>query len=150
MTLFCCPNTVTVSEGPCTVVIMNYVTATVLCIHSVTPIWKFHGLNYFRPSSDRFVELYSWKRSSSLSGYSVLVVANNRVEVIKSDFLIDSMKYGGDVSGPSPIWPKLGQLTRFGLKTCWKPIFLSFITVKVDLELKNCENVKKFQKRFGP
>ena len=60
------------------------------------------------------------------------------------------MKYGGDVSGPSPIWPKLGQLTRFGLKTCWKPIFLSFITVKVDLELKNCENRKKFQNFFGP
>jgi len=68
----------------------------------------------------------------------------------KSGFLIDSMKSGGDVSGMSPIWPKLGQLTRFGLKTIGKPIFLSFITVKVDLELKNCENVKKFQKRFGP
>ena len=59
------------------------------------------------------------------------------------------MKYGGDVSGPSLIWPKLCQLTRFGLKTCWKPIFLSFITVKVDLELKNCENVKKFQNALG-
>ena len=69
---------------------------------------------------------------------------------LKSGFLIDSMKSGGDVSGMSPIWPKLGQLTRFGLKTIVKPIFLSFITVKVDLELKNCENVKKFQKRFGP
>ena len=70
--------------------------------------------------------------------------------ILKRDFLIDSMKSGGDVSGMSSIWPKLGQLTRFGLKTCLKPIFLSFITVKVDLELKNCENVKKFQKRFGP
>ena len=72
------------------------------------------------------------------------------VNILKSGFLIDSMKSGGDVSGMSPIWPKLGQLTRFGLKTIVKPIFLSFITVKVDLELKNCENVKKFQKRFGP
>ena len=60
------------------------------------------------------------------------------------------MKYGGDVSGPSPIWPKLGQLTRLGLKTCWKPIFLSFITEKVDLELKNCEKPKKIQNRFWP
>ena len=58
------------------------------------------------------------------------------------------MKSGGGVSGMSPIWPKLGQLTRFGLKTCWKPIFLSFITVKNDLELKNCEKPKKFQNRF--
>ena len=60
------------------------------------------------------------------------------------------MKSGGDVSGLSPIWLKLGQLTGFALKTYYEPIFLSFITVKVDLELKNCENVKKFQKRFGP
>ena len=69
---------------------------------------------------------------------------------LKSGFLIDSMKSGDGVSGMSQIWPKLGQLTRFGLKTCWKPIFLSFITVKVDLELKNCETVKKFPKRSGP
>ena len=72
------------------------------------------------------------------------------VSPLKSGFLIDSMKSGGGVSGMSQIWPKLGQLTRFGLKTCWKPIFLSFITAKNDLELKNCEKPKKFQNCFWP
>ena len=36
----------------------------------------------FRPSSNRFIEVSSWKKSSSLDGYSIVVLAENQIEVL--------------------------------------------------------------------
>ena len=51
--------------------------------------------------------------------------------LIKRGFLIGSRRSRGGVCGPSPIWLKLGRVTRGNLKSCQETIFLRFVACRV-------------------
>ena len=52
----------------------------------------------------------------------------------KSGFLIESRKSGGDVAGPSPIWLKLGVVSRLDPKPPKMTLFYVVRPVGGDLE----------------
>ena len=50
---------------------------------------------------------------------------------LKRGFLIGSRRSRGGVSGPSPIWLKLGRVTRGNIKSCQETLFWRFIACRV-------------------
>ena len=51
--------------------------------------------------------------------------------LLKRGFLIGSRRSRGGVCGPSPIWLKLGRVTRGNLKSCQETIFWHFVACQV-------------------
>ena len=68
---------------------------------------------------------------------------------LKSGFLIESRKCGGDVPGPSPIWLKLGVASRLDPKPPKMTLFYVVRTVGGDLEGSEVQRGKKMRFPFS-
>ena len=68
---------------------------------------------------------------------------------LKSGFLIESRKSGGDVPGPSPIWLKLGVASRLDPKPPKMTLFYVVRTVGGDLEGSLAQRGEKMRFLFS-